>query len=132
MNVRVLTIDGEPWFVATDVCNILELSNTTIALSNLRDDERSKFNLGRQGETNFINEAGLYRLMMRSRKPQAENKRHNVFFEYRRGCYLILIVACIVHESLNHLFTHGRYEFEHGMTTEHIRNFFEFIYSKGF
>lgn len=53
---------GEPWFVAKDVCDILEISNVTMALQKLDDDERSKFNLGRQGETNIVNEAGLFRI----------------------------------------------------------------------
>lgn len=71
-NVRVLQINNEPWFVASDITKILSLSNTTVALSRLDDDERSKFNLGRQGETNIINEYGLYALVLQSRKPNAK------------------------------------------------------------
>lgn len=67
-NVRIVIINDEPWFVAQDVCQILELSNPTEALKSLDDDERSKFNLGRQGETNIINESGLTCLILRSRK----------------------------------------------------------------
>lgn len=63
--------DGEPWFVAKDVCNALELSNVTVALQRLDDDERAKFNLGRQGDTNVVNEAGLYTLILGSKKPEA-------------------------------------------------------------
>lgn len=69
--VRTVLRDGEPWFVAADVCKALDLSNTTAALERLADDERSKLNLGRQGETNVINECGLYALILRSRKPEA-------------------------------------------------------------
>lgn len=69
--VRVIEKDGEPWFVAKDVCDILEISNPTVALQRLEEDERSKFNLGRQGETNVVNESGLYSLIMTSRKPEA-------------------------------------------------------------
>lgn len=47
--IRTITIDGEPWFVAADVCRALDLSNPTIATSRLDEDERTKFNLGRQG-----------------------------------------------------------------------------------
>ena len=54
--VRTVMIDDEPYFVAPDVIKILGLSNTTVALNRLDDDERSKFNLGRQGETNVVNE----------------------------------------------------------------------------
>jgi len=63
---------GEPWFVAKDVCDALGLSNVSVALQRLDDDERSKFNLGRQGETNIITEAGLYSLIMASKKPEAK------------------------------------------------------------
>ena len=70
--LRTLTDEaGEPWFVAKDVCDILEISNTSDALKRLDDDERSRFNLGRQGETNIVNEAGLYVLVLGSRKPEA-------------------------------------------------------------
>ena len=71
--VRTVVVDGNPWFVAKDVCDVLELSNPTVALSRLDEDERSKFNLGRQGETSIVNEAGLYSLILRSRKPEAKN-----------------------------------------------------------
>lgn len=71
-SVRALAIDGEPWFVAKDVCNALDLSNPSVAVSALDDDERAKFNLGRQGDTNIVSEAGFYKLVMRSRKPEAK------------------------------------------------------------
>ena len=70
--IRTTTVDGEPWFVAVDVCRALEHSNVSSALARLDDDERSKFNLGRQGETNVVNEPGLYTLVLGSRKPEAK------------------------------------------------------------
>ena len=70
--VRTITIDGEPWFVAADVCRALDLSNPTIATSRLDEDERAKFNLGRQGDGTIINESGLYSLVLGSRKPEAK------------------------------------------------------------
>ena len=73
--VRVLEIENEPWFVAKDICDILELSNPSVALKNLDEDERTKLNLGRQGNTNLINESGLYALVVRSRKPEAKKFR---------------------------------------------------------
>ena len=58
-SLRTLTDKaGELWFVAKDVCDILGHSNVSMALDRLDDDERSKFNLGRQGETNIVNEGG--------------------------------------------------------------------------
>lgn len=85
--------DGESWFVAKDVCDALELSNVTVALQRLDDDERSKFNLGRQGDTNVVNEAGLYTLILGSKKKEAHAfKRwvtHEVLPALRRdGAYV--------------------------------------------
>ena len=72
--VRVLEKDGEPWFVAKDVCDILELTNTTVTVSRLDNDEVAKFNLGGiVGETNLVNEYGLYSLILGSRKQEAKN-----------------------------------------------------------
>ena len=65
--VRVVLVGGDPWFVALDVIKALQLSNPTMALKALDDDERAKFNLGRQGETNIISESGLYTLILRCR-----------------------------------------------------------------
>lgn len=79
--VRVLEIDGQPWFVAADVCNILELSNPSVAIQRLDEDERSKFNLGRQGKTNIVNEYGLYNLILASRKPEAKKFKRWVTHE---------------------------------------------------
>lgn len=83
---------GEPWFVAKDVCAILEISNPSDALKRLDDDERSRFNLGRQGETNIVNEAGLYVLVLGSRKPEAH--------EFKRW---------VTHEVLPSIRKHGGY-----------------------
>lgn len=70
--IRVVEQNGQPWFVAKDVCEALELSNTSMAINRLEDDERAKFNLGRQGSTNIVNEYGLYNLVLASRKPEAK------------------------------------------------------------
>lgn len=92
-SLRTLTDEaGEPWFVAKDVCDILGHSNVSMALDRLDDDERSKFNLGRQGETNIVNEAGLYVLVLGSRKPEAH--------EFQRW---------VTHEVLPSIRKHGGY-----------------------
>ena len=70
--IRTIVIDGEPWFVAKDVCDILGTTNPTMAMEGLEDFERAKFNLGRQGEANIISESGFYTLVLRSRKPIAK------------------------------------------------------------
>lgn len=80
--LRTLTDEaGESWFVAKDVCDILEISNPSDALKRLDDDERSRVNLGRQGETNIVNEAGLYVLVLGSRKPEAHELQRWVTHE---------------------------------------------------
>ena len=66
--VRVLMLNNEPWFVAKDICNILEIENPTQALARLDEDERAMFNIGRQGEANIVSESGLYCLVLRCRK----------------------------------------------------------------
>jgi len=91
--IRVIEINNELWFVATDICNALELSNPTVAVQRLDEDERAKFNLGRQGETNIVNEYGLYNLILASRKPEAKKfKRwitHEVIPSIRKhGAYM--------------------------------------------
>ncbi|PAF19711.1 phage antirepressor KilAC domain-containing protein [Terribacillus saccharophilus] len=70
--VRTVSHKEEAWFIASDVCRILNLTNPTVVLSRLEDDERSKFNLGRQGMSNIVNESGLYELIWASRKPEAK------------------------------------------------------------
>ena len=71
-NIRVIERDGEPWFIASDVCKALDIANTTQAISRLDNDERSMFNIGRAGDTNCVNEYGLYSLVLGSRKPEAK------------------------------------------------------------
>jgi len=75
--IRVLEQDGEPWFVAVDVCRALELGNPTQSLTRLDDDEKSNTlisNEGIRGNPNvaIINEPGLYTLVLGSRKPEAK------------------------------------------------------------
>ena len=74
MPVRVVTFDGEPWFVAVDVAAILSLGNPRSSLALLDDDEKGVHNLdtpgGRQN-LSIISESGLYSLILRSRKPEA-------------------------------------------------------------
>ena len=80
-NVRTTEIDGEIWFVAADVCDILELSNPTEALRALDEDEKmtlrnTEGHSGQRGGAqsyNVINEPGLYKVAFKSRKPEAKN-----------------------------------------------------------
>jgi prophage antirepressor-like protein len=75
--VRVAKIDenGNPWFVAKDVCDVLGVGNVSQTLSYLDDDEKgitSNDTLGGPQGTSVVNESGLYSLVLRSRKPEAK------------------------------------------------------------
>lgn len=70
--VRTVSRDGEPWFVAADICRVLEVGNPSQAVSRLESDEKDTLisNEGRQ--VGIINEPGLYSLILGSRKPEAK------------------------------------------------------------
>ncbi|MBF0138495.1 MAG: hypothetical protein HQL65_19875 [Magnetococcales bacterium] len=74
--VRVVTRDGEPWFVAADVCAILEIGNVTNAMKRLDGDEQALYSIKGistgNDQANIINESGFYSLVLRSDKPQAK------------------------------------------------------------
>ncbi len=71
--VRTVVKDGEPWWVAKDVCEALTLTNPTEAVKALDDDEKSTLRISEGGpEANIISEAGLYSLIIRSNKPEAK------------------------------------------------------------
>lgn len=71
----IMDDDGEPWFVAKDVCRVLEIANHRDAVAQLDEDEKDAVGIsdaiGREQETTIISESGLYALVFRSRKPQA-------------------------------------------------------------
>jgi len=74
-SLRVVTKDNEPWFVAADVCALLTLGNTHMAIERLDDDEKgvsSIDTLGGSQEMTVVNESGLYSLILGSRKPEAK------------------------------------------------------------
>ncbi|WP_053239699.1 BRO-N domain-containing protein [Pleomorphomonas koreensis] len=109
--VRTIMIDGEPWFVGRDVCRVLEIKNESDALCRLDDDERqdgvaiadpfptervgnSDPSRGGRGYATIVSEAGVFRLIFTSRKPEAERfKRwlaHDVLPALRRtGTYTL-------------------------------------------
>ena len=82
--VRCIMKDGEPWWVAKDVCDVLGLSNPSESLKALDEDELTSETLrsGGQGrEMNLISESGLYTLILRSNKPEARAFRRWVTHE---------------------------------------------------
>ena len=95
--IRAIEKDGEPWFVAADVCRALELDQVTNAIRKLDDDEKALISIKGMSrgndQTNIVNEPGLYALVLGSRKPEAKAfKRwitHEVIPSIRRhGAYM--------------------------------------------
>lgn len=68
----ILDNQGEPWFCISDICRTLNLTNPSSVAEKLDEDERSKFNLGRQGLSNFTNESGIYKILLRSDKEETK------------------------------------------------------------
>lgn len=102
-NVRTLMIDGDPWFVAVDVCNALDIINARDAVKRLDDDEKNTVVLsdGIRGNPNkvIVNEYGLYSLVLGSRKPEAKVFRrwitHEVIPSIRKhGMYITDPLLC--------------------------------------
>lgn len=101
-SLRTLTDEaGEPWFVAKDVCDILGMSNPSMAVTALDKDEVAQIDpkdyLGSENRSNqavnIVSEPGLYKLIMRSRKPEAKEFQrwvtHEVLPQIRRtGGYI--------------------------------------------
>lgn len=80
--VRTLTIGEEVWFVAKDVCDVLEIGNPTEALKRLDEDEKDLISTeGFRGLVNIVNEPGLYTLILGSRKPEAKQFKRWVTHE---------------------------------------------------
>ena len=74
-SIRTLNIDGEPWFVASDVCKALGIANNRDAVARLDEDEKGVAltdTLGGVQNLTTVNEPGLYALVLSSRKPEAK------------------------------------------------------------
>lgn len=106
--VRVVDRDGQPWFVAADVCRVLEISNARDAISSLEEDERGVVNadtLGGAQNMNTVSESGLYALIFKSRKPQAKTFR-----------------KWVTSEVLPAIRVTGKYEVQADSEREEVRN----------
>ncbi len=123
--IRTLTIDGEPWFVAADVCRALEIGNPSMAVERLDDDEKGISTidtLGGKQRMTIINEPGLYSLVLSSRKPEAKAFRrwitHEVIPTIRKyGGYMTKSLLEQVLENPNLI-----YEFARRMLAEQQKN----------
>lgn len=76
--VVAVTIDGEPWFVAADVCKALSIANMSDATSNLGSTDVQNYRVpGTRGRANkIVSESGLYQMIFQSRKPEAKEFTH--------------------------------------------------------
>lgn len=80
--IRVALLEGEPWWYASDVCTVLGVQNPTDALLRLDDDEKGTLGSTEGGPgRRIINEAGLYTLVLGSRKPEAKTFRRWITHE---------------------------------------------------
>ncbi len=92
-DVRVVEVNGEPWWVAKDVCDVLGYENSRKALADhIDEDEKGVtkcYTLGGSQEMNIISESGLYTLILRSNKAEARPFRrwvtHEVLPSLRRN-----------------------------------------------
>ena len=92
--IRTIHRDGQTWWVLKDVCEVLGITNPSIVAARLDEDERAKFDLGRQGETNIITESGLYSVILRSDKAEAKRFKRWITHEVlpsirKRGSYIL-------------------------------------------
>lgn len=74
-DVQIVMIENEPWFVASHLCKVLEISDTFNAVKDLEKSEklaRILYVSGQNREVILISEAGLYKVLMRSNKPKAK------------------------------------------------------------
>lgn len=74
VNIRMEEVNNQPWFIAKDVCTALELSDVSMTVKRLEEDEKliqTVLVSGQGREMWFINESGLYNLIFQSRKPEA-------------------------------------------------------------
>lgn len=100
--LRAIYQGDHPWVALSDLCKVLGLSNPSNVVLKLSEDERAKFFLGRQGETWFVNESGIYTLIFRSNKPEAKAFRkwvtNDVLPAIRRtGSYGGLLLPSRIH-----------------------------------
>ena len=94
--VRTTVKDGEVWWVLKDVCDVLGLSNSRKVAERLDDDEKGvtlSDTLGGTQKITIINEAGLYKVILRSDKPEAKKFMHWVTHEVlpsirKHGAYI--------------------------------------------
>jgi prophage antirepressor-like protein len=81
--IRTVVINDDIWFVAKDICDMLDLGNVSMSLERLSDKQKLTSTLlisGQNRSVNVISESGLYKLAFTSRKPEAEARFFRAFF----------------------------------------------------
>jgi prophage antirepressor-like protein len=118
--VRTLLVDGEPWFVAADVCTVLGHSDTTKAMAMVDDEDRQLYRRSeapnfaevfpdqRVKSVNLVNESGLYSLILRSNVPGAKVFKRWVTREVlpslrRTGAYSVVPTPVRIELTINAL-----------------------------
>lgn len=113
--VRTAVVNDEPMFCLIDICKALEIKNATDVAKRLDEDERTRLNLGRQGETNFITESGLYAVILRSDKPNASRFKKLGRVRYGDCTYTWYSQRVLPGGGLN---IPGRHLNEHGLVVD--------------
>lgn len=114
--IRVVEKDGEPFFIAKDICDVLGFAHAPSAIrDNVDDEEKSTVRTTHGGpERVIINESGLYSLIFRSRKPEAQKFRKWVTSEVipsirKTGKYSLPDSEQTIQEKLVMLMSHSKH-----------------------
>lgn len=124
--VRVIVNEsGDPLFCLVDICRALNIQNAAQVAQRLDEDERYMFNIGRQGNTTFVTEPGLYTVIIRSDSLMAKPmqkwvtsevlpsiRKHGAYLtpestggteKTTRGCGVIRVKNTLISPDLSHL-----------------------------
>lgn len=107
-NVEILIDENEnPWFVAKDICLLLDIKNSRDAVAKLDEDEKLMSVVATSGQNrnvNLVNESGLYSLIFLSRKPVAKKFKKWVTSEVlpsirKKGYYSVKDISKLIEEE---------------------------------
>lgn len=110
--VRIFDRSGEKWFVLSDICVVLELTNPSMVAARLDDDEKDELRIadtiGRSQPTLVVSQPGLFKLIQTSRVPKAREfdrwVRHEVLSEIdRTGSYRGTYDGAVIYQQISQL-----------------------------
>lgn len=92
-DVRIITINDEPWFVVADIAKVLGASNSRSLAQMVDEEDKGKQSLHSGSDATIVNESGLYTILLRSNNPQAKPFRRWVTSEVlptirKHGAYM--------------------------------------------